>query len=81
MSRIEKLRKRLLLEPKDFTWTELVLVMKSFGYHVNTNSGSRRSFQQDGYSAFFLHQPHPSDILKPYQVRLAIDHLKKEGHI
>jgi len=32
MSRIEKLLKRFLSAPKDFTWEELVKILASFGY-------------------------------------------------
>ncbi len=81
MSRIEKLRQRLLSRPADFTWQELVTVMTSYGYRLSSGTGSRRSFQQEGHDAFYLHEPHPGSILKRYQVSLTIVHLQKEGHL
>jgi hypothetical protein len=82
VSKIEKLRKRLQNQPTDFTWQELSVVMRSFGYELKTTGGSGRKFIHPGSAGtLFIHEPHPGNILKPYQVRDALDLLKQEGHL
>ena len=69
MSKIEKLIKRLLSKPADFSWEELVKVLNYFGYVENKNGktgGSRRRFVDGENNIITLHKPHPSNILKPY---------------
>lgn len=61
---------------------ELVLLMGVFGYEVKTTGGSGRKFiHQETRARLFMHQPHPAKILKTYQVREAIQFLKREKHI
>jgi hypothetical protein len=82
MSRHEKLLHRLLSKPKDFTWSELVSLMTAFGFEVERSSGSGRKFiYPETEATLFLHEPHPSKVLKPYQIRDAIHLLKMEGFI
>ena len=54
--------------------------MGGFGYEEEKGSGSRRKFfnHKTGVS-ISLHQPHPGNELKAYQVRDVLDHLKQEG--
>ena len=79
MTRLDKLRQRILSRPKDFTWQELHLLMKGFGYQLKTTGGSGRKFTHAEYKTLFIHEPHPGSILKSYQVRDAIDLLIQEG--
>lgn len=80
MSKHEKLLKRLGSRPKDFTWAELVSLMKALGYELERSSGSGRKFVHPGTeSTLFIHEPHPAKLLKAYQVRDAIYFLTKEG--
>jgi hypothetical protein len=82
MSRHEKLVARLLSRPRDFEWKELKLVMAAFGYELRTTGGSGRKFiGTQSQAVLFMHEPHPSKILKAYQVNAAIDFLKQEKHI
>jgi hypothetical protein len=84
MSQLEKLIKRLLLVPKDFTWDELVKVLAFFGYKEITGGktgGSRRKFVDDAKNIIALHKPHPANIVKQYALREAITHLKEKGHL
>ena len=82
MSRQEKLLKRIASRPKDFTWAELTTLMVSLGIQMTAASGSARKFINPSTSGRFnIHEPHPSNILKRYQVRDAIDFLKKEGFL
>ena len=79
MTRLDKLRQRILSRPKDFTWQELQLLMKSLGFEMKTTGGSGRKFAHPQHNTLFIHEPHPGSILKSYQVRDAIDLLTKEG--
>ena len=80
MSKHEKALRRLASMPKDYTWPELVNLMSSFGIELLDSSGSARKFRSPATGEQLnMHQPHPSNILKRYQVRDAIGFLKQEG--
>lgn len=82
MSQHQKLLKRLLLTPKDFSWQELRTLLRGFGYQEVTGGktgGSRRRFIHANYPIIMLHKPHPDEILKRYQLDQVIEILTKEG--
>jgi hypothetical protein len=83
MSKKEKLLKRFLSKPKDFTFEELVTLLAGLGYETDNKgrtSGSRVGFiNADTKHTIMIHRPHPKNILKPYQVNYIIDELKTEG--
>lgn len=82
MSKREKAIARLLSRPSDYEWDELTYLMDAFGYDLKTSGGSGRKFiHRETNATLFMHQPHPSRILKAYQVRDAIQFLKQEKHI
>jgi hypothetical protein len=82
MSKQEKLSRRLLSKPKDFTWSELVSLMVALGFHMEKSSGSGRKFiHEETEAVLFIHEPHPSKVLKPYQVRDTLTLLQREGFI
>ena len=84
MSKIEKLISRFLSEPKDFEWAELRKLLVSLGYqefNSGKTSGSRVKFISDVHADISLHKPHPTPILKKYQMRQIKELLKKEGLI
>ena len=84
MSRQEKLVRRLVAVPKDFTWDELTKVLALFGYQEVTGGktgGSRRKFIDNNKNVISLHKPHPSNILKTYAIDLVIAQLTADGHI
>ena len=84
MSKIEKLLERLLSNPKDFTWDELVKLLIHFGYreHVKGKTGgSRRKFVDGQNNIISLHKPHPGNILKTYAIKEIIEHLTERGKI
>lgn len=84
MSRKDKLIARLKGRPKDFTWDELVRLLKVLGYEEAKSAktgGSRRRFVHDTAAMISLHRPHPRNELKGYQVDLVLDVLTKEGLI
>jgi len=81
MTEKEKLMSRLLLKPKDFTWSELVTVLSHLGFeemNAGKTSGSRVRFIHDGYPPIILHKPHPTLVLKRYQIDDVVSFLKEE---
>lgn len=85
MSRKEKLLIRLLQKPNDFTYNELETLLSGFGYiemKTGKTSGSRVAFfNEQTTHVIRLHKPHPSNILKSYQVLQIIEVFKKIGII
>ena len=84
MSRQEKLLKRLVTVPKDFTWDELIKVLAYFGYEEITGGktgGSRRRFVDGNKNIITLHKPHPGNIVKQYALREVISHLEDKGFL
>ena len=85
MSQNDKLKRRLLQIPSDFTYKEMRTLLESMGFVEKTKgktSGSRSSFfrEKDGAS-ILLHKPHPGDEMKKYAVRQVVDYLKELGEL
>ncbi|MCL2838005.1 MAG: type II toxin-antitoxin system HicA family toxin [Oscillospiraceae bacterium] len=84
MSKNQKLLKRLLSKPKDFTFDELKTLLSSLGYrehNAGKTSGSAVRFINERKHTIRIHKPHPSPILKNYLINMLIDELKKEGFV
>jgi len=85
MSRKDKLVKRLLGKPKDFSYDELRTLLKLFGYEElkkGKTSGSRVAFvNKKSMHIIRLHKPHPRKTLKRYQIEYVIESLKEKGVI
>ena len=80
MRQHKKLLERLRSRPKDFRWEQLKTVLGGFGYEEEKGSGSRRKFFNPTTSvSISLHQPHPGNELKSYQIKDVLEHLKQEG--
>jgi predicted HicB family RNase H-like nuclease len=80
MSKQEKALRRLSSKPTDFTWPELASVMNALGIEMTSASGSGRKFRNPVTGKqFTIHQPHPSNILKRYQVNEAVEFLEAGG--
>lgn len=80
MGKHAKLLAKLKNRPKDFTFQELVVLLAGFGYVLNqSGSGSRVRFEHVYCAPVLMHKPHPSPVLKPYQVDVVLDILKQEG--
>ena len=66
MSSKEKLVKRFLSLPRDFTFDELVRLFAAFGFVLSQkghSSGSRVAFLR-GDEMFTMHRPHPDNNVK-----------------
>ncbi|MDO9260774.1 MAG: type II toxin-antitoxin system HicA family toxin [Flavobacteriaceae bacterium] len=79
MSKIEKLIEKLKQKPKDFTWDEMINVLKHVGFEQisqGKTSGSRRKFVNEKNQIISLHEPHPQNVLKSYQLAIIIEYLE-----
>lgn len=85
MSRHLKLIKRFLAKPRDFTYDELVTLLQGFGYKemkVGKTSGSRAAFfNEKRKNIIRLHRPHPSNVLKRYQLNDVESELERKGFL
>jgi len=85
MSKKEKLLKRLLSKPKDFTYDELRTLLHLLGYiedNKGKTSGSRVAFYHaDSKDIIRIHKPHPGNELKSYVIETVIEKLKRRGEL
>lgn len=82
MSKRDKLRKRFLSLPQDFTWDELTTLLAGLGFEeiaAGKTSGSRAKFYREDYKLIMLHKPHPGNILKLYQLKEIKTYLQNEN--
>ena len=79
MSQNNKLLTRFLKRPTDFTWDELVRLLRLLGYEeqpAGKTGGSRRAFNNPATATIIrLHKPHPGNVLKDYQLKQVIQAL------
>jgi hypothetical protein len=72
MTKKEKLIARFLSMPTDFHYDELVTLLGYFDFaEVSTGktSGSRVKFKNTEDVTIMMHKPHPSGIMKLYQLK------------
>ena len=72
MSKKEKLIARFLTMPSDFHFNEVVKLLGHFDFHElrkGKTSGSRVKFMNPEGVPIMLHKPHPSGIMKHYQLK------------
>lgn len=89
MSRREKLRARLFTKPypKDFRFDDLVTVMRGFEFNLHeTKGGSSHKYflrvLDDGEEQIiYTSRPHPSGILKEYQIKELHKYLSDWGYL
>jgi hypothetical protein len=83
MSRKEKIIRRFLSRPKNFSYDELEVLLKLFGYEefkTGKTAGARRAFSRNSTGHIIrLHKPHPGNILKMYQIDYIIQALIKQN--
>jgi cation diffusion facilitator CzcD-associated flavoprotein CzcO len=80
MGRHDKLLRRFLAKPKDFTMRELKCLLKGFGYKEiksGKTAGARAAFFcEERAHIIRLHRPHPDKSLKRYQLDLVEEELR-----
>jgi hypothetical protein len=72
MSKKEKLIARFLGMPSDFHFNEMVKLLGYFGFQEikkGKTSGSRVKFMNGEGVPLMMHKPHPTGILKHYQLK------------
>jgi len=72
VSKKEKLIGRFLSMPSDFHYDELVKLLGHFGFKEikqGKTSGSRVRFINSDGIPLMMHKPHPSGLLKHYQMK------------
>ena len=81
MSKKDKLIKRLLKKPKDFTFDEMESLLSYFDYELKQGgTGSGVKFMKIGSNDVInFHKPHPNRILKQYVLDQVIEKLRKDG--
>ena len=85
MSKYEKAKERILLKPKDYTYTEARYLLSQMGFQEYTKgktSGSRVKFYREKDARIILlHKPHPGDVMKAGTVKDLLEYLKKIGEL
>lgn len=85
MSKRDKLVKKLLTRPRDFTYDEVKTLLSQFGYKEEKGgrtSGSRVAFVHiKAKHIIRLHKPHPQNYLRMYQIDELIQTLRNQGVI
>ena len=80
MSKHEKLKDRFLRKPKNFTYDELVSLLRGFGYieeQRGRTSGSAVAFyHKKTNDKIMIHKPHPQKEIKKYVIELVFEKLK-----
>lgn len=79
MSKIDKLIARFKSEPKDFHYNEMVTLLSYYGFEEvkkGKTSGSRVKFENSNGDVILLHKPHPTGIMKAYQLKQVKEVLK-----
>ena len=72
MNRKQKLIARFLSMPSDFQYEEMVILLRYFDFEEvkkGKTSGSRVKFMNPEGIPIMLHKPHPSRIMKHYQLK------------
>lgn len=85
MSKFEKAKERILLKPKDYTYTEAKYLLTQMGfveYTKGKTSGSRvKFFRESDNRIILLHKPHPGDVMKSGAVKDLVEYLVKLGEL
>ena len=72
MSKREKLIGRFFSMPSDFHYDEMIKLLGYFNFHEvkeGKTSGSRVKFENSTGVPIILHKPHPSGLMKMYQMK------------
>ena len=85
MSKIDKAKERLLLRPKDYTYSEAKYLLSQLGFeefNKGKTSGSRVKFYRTcDQRIILLHKPHPGDVMSMGAVKDLATRLEEMGEI
>jgi len=86
MTKLDKLKDRFCAtpQPRDFTWDELVRLLRFFEFQLNQDGGGSHCLfvnRQDPALTIRTCRPHPKPILKEYQVREIRKFLEEKGFL
>lgn len=83
MSRHEKLLYTLRQKPPpvDFRWDELVTLLEGFGCVLHQSGGSHTWFVHHSGKRLATFRPHPTGLMKRYQLRAVVEYLCEPGAI
>lgn len=85
MSKLDKAKKKLLSEPKGYTYTDAKYLLSQLGfseYSKGKTSGSRVKFYRDtDQKIILLHKPHPGDVMSVGATRSLLRYLKELGEL
>lgn len=85
MSKYQKAKERILLKPKDYTYTEAKYLLSQMGFEEYTKgktSGSRVKFYREkDKRIILLHKPHPGDVMKIGAVKDLVEYLIRLGEL
>jgi hypothetical protein len=80
-----KLIEKLLRLPQNFTYDEMVALLKGFGYIAEERGGSSGSavmfFNQNLKDKIMFHKPHPEKELKRYILKMVLEKLKNNNMV
>jgi len=80
MTKHDKLLKRFLSKPKNFSYKEMKKLLNGLGYNegkTGESSGSRVAFINPSNNHIIrLHKPYPRNVLKKYQLDIIEEELK-----
>jgi predicted RNA binding protein YcfA (HicA-like mRNA interferase family) len=80
MTKLEKLLNKFISRPRNFTYNELIRLLRGLGYEELQGSGSRIIFRNKEIKhSIKLHKPHPGNVLKRYQIDLIIQELNSKN--
>lgn len=72
MSHRQKLQRRFLAKPRDFTYEEFAALLRGYGYREmkggKTSSSQAAFINENTKHIIRLHKPHPSKVFKRYQL-------------
>lgn len=85
MSTKEKLIKRFMALPKDFTFDEMIRLFAAFGFEVYNKGGTSGSrlalINRDKDLSYNMHRPHPDNAIKMYVMRQVMEFMVENGLI
>ena len=85
MSRLSKAKERIVSKPRDYTYTELKVLLGQLGFEESSKgktSGSRVKFYRESDKRIILlHKPHPGDIIDPGALKDIVDTLLRLGEL